>query len=246
MKFKKAKRKVLHLGHNNPRHTSRLGGEVSSPVEKDSGVMADENLSGSGQCMLTAQKANQILGCIKRIVASTLKEVILPLYFALVRLHSWSAASSAGAPSVRRTDIKLLEQVQRKTTKFIRALEHLFYKDRLRKFELFSLEKRRLHGDLIANFHYLKAAYREAREGLFIIRNCSDRTKNNGYILKERKFMSDIRRKLFTGRVVRWYKRLHRDVGIPSLAVFKARLDKALSNLVYWEVSLPMAGGDWE
>jgi len=45
-------------------------------------------------------------------------------------------------------------------------------------------------------------------------------------------------------RVVRPWPRLPREaVAAPSLAVFKARLDGALSNLVYWKVSLPMAWG---
>ena len=54
----------------------------------------------------------------------------------------------------------------------------------------------------------------------------------------------DIRKKFFTVRVVRHWHRLPREaVAAPSLAVFKARLDGALSNLVQWKVSLPVAGG---
>ena len=69
----------------------------------------------------------------------------------------------------------------------IRGLEHLSYEDRLRQLELFSLEKRRLQGDLLAAFQYLKGAYRKDGEGLFT-RVCSDRTRENGSKLKEGRF----------------------------------------------------------
>jgi len=124
----------------------------------------------------------------------------------------------------------------------IRGLEHLSCEDRLRGLGLFSLEKRRLQGDLIAAFQYLKGAYRKDGEGLFT-RVCSDRTRGNGCQLRESKFRLDIRKKFFTMRVVRPWPRLPREaVAAPSLAGFKARLDGALSNLVWWKVSLLMAG----
>jgi len=113
----------------------------------------------------------------------------------------------------------------------IRGLGHLSCEDRLRELGLFSLEKRRLRGDLIAAFQYLKRAYKEDEEGLFT-RVCSDRTRGNGCKLKEGRFRLDIRKK-FTMRVVRHWHRLPREaVDAPSVAVFKARLNGALSNLV--------------
>jgi len=177
-----------------------------------------------------AQNANHILGCIKRSVASRTKEQILPLYSALVRPHLESCVQ-LWRPQHRK-DIDLLEWAQRRATEMIQGLKHLSYGERLRQLGLFSLEKRRLQEDLIAAFQYLKGAYKRAGEGLFT-RACSDRTKGNGFKLKQGRFRLDVRKRCFTVKVAMHWNRLPREpVGAPSMAVFKARLDGALSNLV--------------
>jgi len=124
----------------------------------------------------------------------------------------------------------------------VRGLEYLSYKDRLRELGLFSLEKRRLRSDLLAAFQYLKGVYRKDGEGLFTRGYC-DRTRGNSFKLKEGTFRLDIRKKFFTMGEVKQWNRLPREaMDAPSLAVLKARLDGSLSNLVWWKMSLLMAG----
>ena len=114
-----------------------------------------------------------------------------------------------------------------------RGLEHLCYKERLRELGLFSLEKRRLRGDLRNPDKSLQGRCQEHGDRCFSVVS-SDRTRGNGHKLKPRKFQLKTRKNFCPLRVTEPWPRLPRGaVESPSLEILKPWLDVALCSLLW-------------
>ena len=123
--------------------------------------------------------------------------------------------------------VKVLECIERRATKLVKGLEGMSCEEQLRALGLTSLEERRLRGNLLALYSFLRRGSGEGGAELFSL-GSSARTCGNSPKLHQGKFRLDIRKRFFTEKVVKHWNRLPREVvDAPSLSVFKRHLYNA-------------------
>ena len=224
MRFNTDKCKVMPMGRNNANHPYILNGKTlgNTDMEKYLGILINSKLSCKNQCQAAAAKANKIMGYIKRGIDARDENIFLLLYKSLVRPHMENCVQF-WAP-VNKADIEL-ERVQRRATKVITGMGQLQYPERLSKLGLFTLEKRRLRGDLINMYKYIRGQYRDLSHHLFILRTVTV-TRGHPLRLEERRFVHKHRRGFFTVRAVRLWNSLPEEVVMVStIKEFKRGLD---------------------
>ena len=169
-------------------------------------------------------KANRILGLIRRSFSYLDNKIFKQLFQALVRPHL-EYASSVWSPHLKK-DIKLIENVQKRATKLLPGMDELDYKDRLKKLDLPTLRYRRMRGDMIETYKILHNIYdTQVSEG--ILNTAPDKwTRGHNLSLKKSRFKLDVRKYAFTVRITDIWNNLPQHVvNAPSVKSFENRLD---------------------
>ncbi|CAM5143004.1 unnamed protein product [Natator depressus] len=169
MKFNVDECKVMHTGKNDPHYTYNMMGAnlATTNQERELGVIVDSSLKMSTQCTAAVKKVNRMLGIIEKGIENTMENILLPLYKSIVRPHL-EYCVQMWSPHLKK-DILALEKVQRRATKMIRGLERVPYEERLKRLGLFSLEKRRLRGDMIEGYKIMSGVEKVNKEKLFYL-----------------------------------------------------------------------------
>ena len=191
-------------------------------------VVITTDLKSSAQCIVAEQKAQIILGYIKRVFRYRNKQTVLALYRALV-LPLLEYSAQFWSP-IRRVDVERLEKVQARDTKLVPSIRHKGYQRKLADFWLFTLEQRRLRGLLIETFKILRVF-----SGLypaFLFELSVNRTRNHGFKMVPPRFNTVLYRDFPMVRMCNlWNSLPEAVVNAPSVDGFKRRLDNILPSL---------------
>ena len=220
----------LHLGRSAPVQLTLFDTPLQ-PVTlvKDLGVILSSDLKQHAQTASALQKARGAFAYIRRCFRRLTISNLLPAYKSLVRplleygIQAWSPQAIG--------DCFKLKQFQRMVTRKVPELRHLPYDERLRQLKLFSLQRRRIRGDLISVFRIVKGYDRIPVDSLFDLRR-NERTRGHALTLKKPVAQLGCRASSFAVRVVNDWNRLPDEVvAADSVKTFKKRLDASWSDL---------------
>ena len=236
--FNTSKCNMMHLGKNNLQYEYTMSGGESlqnlsiTKCEKDLGVHIDPLLNFNEHITKTIKKAISTSGMILRNICSRSKDILLPLYKALVRPHL-EYANPVWNPYLAK-DIDRIERVQRQFTKRINGLRFLSYSDRLKKLKLPSLVHRRERGDMIECYKLTHHVHDPLTTKSLFQFDTNKRTRSHPYKLMKPRFNSQKHQHFFTNRVVNPWNGLPADVvGADNLNAFKNKLDRHWAHKKY-------------
>ena len=246
MQFNEEKCKVMYIGNTKrlkhpytmksstklERHTLQ-----ETTVEKDLGVYISNNLKWKNQVDHSVQKANAVLGALKRTFSCWTKDSLKMLYTVFVRPHL-EYANSVWCPYLKQ-DIRAIESVQRRATKMVPELKYLNYTERLRKLGLTTLKARRQRGDLIQHFkfannvNHISWYHPNSLTNSLTASGPASSTRGHKQRLRGQLTKNcPTRSNYFTNRIVNPWNALPPEViSAKSVNAFKNRYDRHLNNL---------------
>ena len=225
LKFNAKKCKVMHQGYNNTKAQYEMEGLVLESVnkEKDLGVTIDNELKFHEHVSLAVSKANQILGIVKRTFTTLDKDILPLVYKSQVRPHL-EYGNIIWHPRYI-SDIKKVENVQRRATKLIPGFQNKSYENRLKELNLYSMEYRRQRGDMIQVYKIINQMDRLDVSDFFQVRN--RKTRGHSKKIFKPSIYKDVRKYSFSHRVIDdWNSLTEEIVTSQTLDRFKANLDK--------------------
>ena len=230
---------MLHIGKNNPRYEYHIkdGTETrkleTTQEEKDLGVIVDENLTFEKHINETVKKCRQICGLIMGTITYKTKEIMIPLFKALVR-PILEYANSVWCP-YKKKHIKSIEKIQKQFTKRVAGMRGLNYHERMAYLNLPSLEYRRVRGDMIETYKVFNNLYDPlTTSSLLTPQSANSITRSNGYKLFKKRANKKSYQSFFTNRITNLWNSLPDDiVRAKTLNRFKNQLDKHLKDKMY-------------
>lgn len=226
MTFNIEKCKVMHIGSRNlPSACYYINGYklAECQEEKDLGVLVSNNLKVGPQCNQAFQKANRMLGLLKRMIDNKTPHIMLSLYKSLVRPHVEYCVSAWSPHYIKDKDT--LERIQHRFTRLIPGMQKLSYMERLAKLNLWSLEERRNRSDLIEVFKMAKNLSPIPLTKFFEL-NTDNRTRGHSFKLVKHRCNCEVRRHFFSERVVNRWNMLDQDtISAKTVNGFKSKLE---------------------